>query len=46
MVANAFVMKNKLAEARRIRERLRCAPPDECARLTERLVKLLDEITD
>lgn len=39
-------MNKRLAEAERIRERLKCAPPDECARLTERLVRLLDEITD
>lgn len=39
-------MNKKLEEAERLRIRLRCAPPDECARLTERLVKLLDELTD
>ena len=39
-------MNKKLAETERIRERLKCAPPDECARLTERLVRLIDEITD
>lgn len=39
-------MNKKLAEAERLRARLNGAPPDECARLTERLVKLLDDITD
>ena len=39
-------MSNKLFEIERIRERLKYAPPDECARLTERLVRLLDDFTD
>ena len=37
-------MDKKIEKARRLRERLSAAPPAACARLTERLVKLLDEI--
>ena len=38
-------MRKKWEQAERLRERLKCAPPAKCARLTEKLVRLMDEIT-
>ena len=39
-------MDKRLLQAERIREQLKCAPPAKCARLTEKLVRLLDEIAE
>lgn len=37
-------MKNKLIEIRRLEERLKYASPDECARLTKKIVQLRDDL--
>ena len=42
--ADAVGMDRKLAKAERLRERLKSASPAACAKLTERLVRLLDEL--
>ena len=45
LFANACSVKNKIERAERLRERLKSAPPAKCGKLTEKLVRLLQEIS-
>lgn len=38
-------MNKKLVKAERLKEQLKSASPKDCARLTERLVRLMDELS-
>ena len=42
---NVSDVKNKIERAERLRERLKSAPPAKCGKLTEKLVRLLQEIS-